>query len=621
MDFAPIPREFYTGDCFDAYRFLGAHPADGGAGGWFFRVWAPGALAVQVCGDFNAWKGEDMAFTPGGVWNLHIPAAREGQLYKFNIHGRDGRWTMHTDPYGFSTELRPADASILAKTDFAFDDEAWLAARDKCRTRPLNIYELHAGSWRHRIPDENADGPAVWYDYEELAAQLVPWLAQHHYTHVELLPLAEHPFDGSWGYQTTGYFSVTSRYGTPRQFASFVNACHKANIGVLMDFVPVHFASNADALANFDGTHLYEYDSDVGHSEWGTYNFNFYRGEVRSFLASACAAWMDLYHCDGIRMDAVSRAIYWMGDPARGVNEGAVKFLQNVNHGLNERWPTGIYVAEDSTNFLKVTAPTRYDGLGFDYKWDLGWMHDTLDYFATPFGERPARYHALTFSMQYFYNELYLLSFSHDEVVHGKKTILDKIWGTYEEKTAQARTLYFYMYMHPGKKLNFMGNELAHFREWDEKRELDWNLLQYPFHDNFQRYIAKLGAIYQSEPALYDGEYDPRCFEWVACESIDQGLYAWLRQCRGQTLLCVMNTQDKPLRKFPLYLSYPCEASVLLNTESREWGGQSAIAAPVHTTEGGVFGHDYTLKVNVPAMGGLLFRLRRDYPEAYAPHF
>ena len=256
---------------------------------------------------------------------------------------------------------------------------------------------------------------------------------------------------------------------TPADFAAFVNACHRMGIGVIMDFVPVHFAANGDALANFDGTHLYEYDSDVGHSEWGTCNFNYYRREVCSFLNSAAALWMDVYHCDGIRMDAISRALYWQGDPNRGVNEGAVTFLRNLNHGLNERWPTGIYTAEDSTNFLKVTAPTRYDGIGFDYKWDMGWMHDTLDYFATPFGERPDAYHKLTFSMQYFYNELYLLALSHDEVVHGKKTIIDKLWGTYEEKCAQLRTLYFYMYTHPGKKLNFMGNELGHFREWDEK--------------------------------------------------------------------------------------------------------------------------------------------------------
>ncbi len=616
MTSTPLPQEFYTGGCFDAYRFLGAHPvSDDEAEGWFFRVWAPSAPEVLLCGDFNAWQGQPMAFAPGGVWSLAVPAAREGQLYKYEMPGQGGSRVLHSDPYAFGTELRPKNASVLTRLDFRFDDAAWLESRDKCRNRPLNIYELHAGSWRHRTPDETQDGPAAWYDYEALAARLIPWLTEHHYTHVELLPLSEHPFDGSWGYQTTGYFSVTSRYGAPRQFAAFVNACHKAGIGVLMDFVPVHFAANADGLARFDGTCLYEYDSDVGHSEWGTCNFNFYRGEVRSFLSSACAFWMDVYHCDGIRMDAVSRAIYWMGDPARGVNEGAVKFVQNANHGLNERWPTGIYVAEDSTNYCKVTAPTRYGGLGFDYKWDLGWMHDTRNYFATPFGERPAHYHALTFSMQYFYNELYLLSFSHDEVVHGKKTILDGIWGTYAEKCSQARTLYFYMYTHPGKKLNFMGNELGHFREWDESRALDWDLLRYPFHEAFQKYIACLGGIYQNEPALYDGEYDSRCFSWVACESADEGLYAWLRQSRGQTLLCMMNTSDRALARFPLYLAFPCQATLLLNTEAAEWGGASAIRAPLHTTAGGVYGRDFTLKVSVPAMGSLLYRLERKYPQ------
>ena len=610
-----IPQEFYTGGCFDAYRFLGAHPAGSAPdAGWTFRVWAPNALEVQICGDFNRWQGQTMQHTPGGIWELYLPQARDGQFYKVNIHGRDGKWTLRTDPYGFATELRPDNASILTRLDFAFDDGAWMAARDKCRNRPLNIYEMHVGSWKHKRPGAAPGQADALYAYDELAEVLIPWLQEHGYTHVELLPLAEHPFDGSWGYQTTGYFSVTSRYGTPRQFAAFVNACHRANIGVLMDFVPVHFACNADALACFDGTRLYEYDSDVGRSEWGTYNFNYYRGEVRSFLASAAALWMDVYHCDGIRMDAISRAIYWTGDPARGVNQGAVEFLQRLNHGLNERWPTGIYVAEDSTNFLKVTAPTRYDGLGFDYKWDLGWMHDTLDYFATPFGERPRHYHKLTFSMAYFYNELYLLSFSHDEVVHGKKTIIDKLWGTYAEKTAQARTLYFYMYTHPGKKLNFMGNELAHFREWDETRQLDWDLMRYPFHDAFQRYVAVLGRIYASEPALYDGEYDSRCFEWVACESIDQGLYAWLRRSRGQTLLCIMNTQNQPLKWFPLYLKFGCSAALLLNSEAREWGGASTLRAPLHTTEGGVYGRDFTLHVNVPAMGSLLYRLQPDLP-------
>ena len=351
----------------------------------------------------------------------------------------------------------------------------------------------------------------------------------------------------------------------------------------------------------------------------GTCNFNYYRREVCSFLNSAAALWMDVYHCDGIRMDAISRALYWKGDPNRGVNEGAVTFLRNLNHGLNTRFPTGIYTAEDSTNFLKVTAPTRYDGIGFDYKWDMGWMHDTLDYFATPFGERPDAYNKLTFSMQYFYNELYLLALSHDEVVHGKKTIIDKLWGTYEEKCAQLRTLYFYMYTHPGKKLNFMGNELGHFREWDEKKELDWGLMKYPFHDSFQKYFAELGRLYATEPALYDGEYNPGCFEWVASESRDEGVYAWLRKGAGQTLLCVMNTQNTAHKKFPLYLKFPCGAEELLNSEASRWNGaDKSRTRSFHTTDGGVYGRDYTLTLDLPAMGSRLLRLTPEAPHAEA---
>ncbi len=604
-----ISQAFYTGNCFDAYRFFGGHPVSASdQDGWRFRIWAPSAVMVQVVGDFNQWRGQDMTFYPGGYWETVVSSAREGQLYKFNIHGRDDSWVMHSDPYALSAELRPGTASRLTRLDFAFRDQAWMENRSKCYDTPLNIYEMHAGSWKHRPGTEPGDED-VWYNYEELANELIPWLKAHHYTHVELLPIAEYPFDGSWGYQTTGYFAPTSRYGTPAQFAAFVNACHRENIGVLIDFVPVHFACNRDGLTKLDGTYLYEYDSDVGRSEWGTNNFNFYRGEVCSFLCSAASIWMDVYHCDGIRMDAISRAIYWSGDPKRGVNDGAVRFLQKLNHGLNDRWPTGIYMAEDSTNYLKVTAPTSYDGVGFDYKWNLGWMHDLLDYFATPFGERKDHYHKLTFSMHYFYNELYLLSLSHDEVVHGKKTIIDKMWGTYEEQFAQARMLYLYMYAHPGKKLNFMGNELAHWREWDEDRELDWKLLAYPAHDAFQKYMAKLGELYTQMPALYSGEYHPDCFEWVACQSVDQGAYAWLRKSQGQTVLFVMNTLDQPLKNFPLYLKYPAKATLLVNSAAKEWGGKSTQRAELHTTEGGVYERDYTLRVNVPPLSGMLYEL------------
>ena len=616
-DTAPL-AQFLAGQAVRAQEFLGSHPTvRGGQSGWLFRVWAPHAQAVAVMGDFNGWDdgANPMAALEGGVWELFLPGLQQYDNYKYAVHTRSGKVLAKADPYAFHAETRPGTASKLYDlSGYQWGDGSWLDYRknNPVYQKPMNIYEVHLGSWRRTGDDQ-------MLSYRDIGRYLVPYVKEMGFTHVELLPLAEHPFDGSWGYQTTGYFSVTSRYGDPADFAAFVNACHRMGIGVIMDFVPVHFAANGDALANFDGTHLYEYDSDVGHSEWGTCNFNYYRREVCSFLNSAAALWMDVYHCDGIRMDAISRALYWQGDPNRGVNEGAVTFLRNLNHGLNERWPTGIYTAEDSTNFLKVTAPTRYDGIGFDYKWDMGWMHDTLDYFATPFGERPDAYHKLTFSMQYFYNELYLLALSHDEVVHGKKTIIDKLWGTYEEKCAQLRTLYFYMYTHPGKKLNFMGNELGHFREWDEKKELDWGLMKYPFHDSFQKYFAELGRLYATEPALYDGEYNPNCFEWIACESRDEGVYAWLRKGAGQTILCVMNTQNTAHKKFPLYFQYPCAADELLNSEAACWNGADrSRTRHLHTTDGGVYGRDYTLSVDLPTMGSRMYRITPEAPHPEA---
>ena len=599
-------QDFYTGHAFDAYEFFGAHTYFGGT---HFAVWAPSAQHIAVETEIGTF---DLHRTQSAVWECDAPGVQAGMVYQYWVRGANGQSVAHCDPYGTAMTLRPDGRSIVSDAPKSFSDDKWMQERTKCFDKPLNIYEVHAGSWRQK-----EDGS--WYTYAELADLLPAYCKKNGFTHIEFMPLAEHPFDGSWGYQTTGYFAVTSRYGTPAQFASFVNACHRMGIGVIMDFVPVHFAANADALANFDGTHLYEYDSDVGHSEWGTCNFNYYRREVCSFLNSAAALWMEVYHCDGIRMDAISRALYWQGAPARGVNEGAVTFLRNLNHGLNDRWPTGVYMAEDSTNFLKVTAPTRYDGIGFDYKWDMGWMHDTLDYFATPFGQRPDAYGKIIFSMHYFYNELYLLALSHDEVVHGKKTVIDKLWGTYEEKCAQLRTLYFYMYAHPGKKLNFMGNELGHFREWDEKRELDWDLLKYPFHDAFQKYFGALSRLYATQPALYAGEYDPRCFEWVASESRDEGVYAWLRKGAGQTILCVMNTQNTAHKKFPLYLSFPAGAEELLNTEAPCWGGaDKSKPKALHTSDGGVYGRDYTLTVDLPAMGSRMFRLTPEAPRPEA---
>ena len=603
MPDGPLPQTFHTGDCFEAYRMLGAHPCP--SGGWEFALWAPGARAAAVEGDFGGWADIPMTADSAGVWRTSCPDAREGQLYKFRITGQDGRAQEHSDPYAFGAELRPGTASKLCRVDnFSFSDEEWMARRQKNYDRPLNIYELHGGSWQRR-----EDGG--WYNYEELADRLIPYLLRQGYTHLEFLPLAEHPLDESWGYLVTGYFAPTSRYGSPAQFARLVDRCHRAGIGVLMDFVPVHFAANPDGLARLDGTELYEHPHDVGQSEWGSLNFNLYRGEVKSFLKSAAAFWLQVYHCDGLRMDAISRALYWLGDEKRGVNPGAVDFLREMNEGLHRRFPTAILAAEDSTNFPKVTAPVAYEGLGFDYKWDMGWMHDTLEYFSAPFGRRPGLYSRLIFSMNYFHRELYLLALSHDENVHGKKTILDKMYGSYREKFSQARLLYLYMYAHPGKKLNFMGNELGHFREWDEQRPLDWELLRYPAHDAFLQYMARLGALYQQHPALYREEYDPARFGWVEADQPGLGLLAFTRQGGGETLLAVFNTQNRPLEGAQLRFARPFEASLLLASEESRWDGSGAVpAGRLYCRQEGRRGErPYLLRLDLAPLSGALYLL------------
>ena len=610
------------------------------------RLWAPTAQKVSVNlyrrGDGGACMGTLPLERHGqGVWSVYLPGDQHGHYYTFTVEV-DGTAYETGDPYARTAGVNGLrsmilDAPRIDPPDWNHDHRVivpasrrtvWeVSVRDFSQDPACGV----RNAWRGKFMAFTQKGTTL--SSAGTFPTCLDYLKRLGVGYVQLMPIFDFgSVDESrpltrqynWGYDPTNYNVPEGSYSTDptkgevrvRECKEMIASLHAAGIGVIMDFVPVHFAANADALANFDGTHLYEYDSDVGHSEWGTCNFNYYRREVCSFLNSAAALWMEVYHCDGIRMDAISRALYWQGDPARGVNEGAVTFLRNLNHGLNDRWPTGVYMAEDSTNFLKVTAPTRYDGIGFDYKWDMGWMHDTLDYFATPFGQRPDAYGKIIFSMHYFYNELYLLALSHDEVVHGKKTIIDKLWGTYEEKCAQLRTLYFYMYAHPGKKLNFMGNELGHFREWDEKRELDWDLLKYPFHDAFQKYFGALSRLYATQPALYAGEYDPRCFEWVASESRDEGVYAWLRKGRGENLLCIMNTQDHAHKKFPLYLRFPCSAEEVLNTESPEWGGalKGRRKTKLHTTDGGVFGRDYTLTVDLPAMGSCLLRLAPEAP-------
>lgn len=527
-------HDFCCGKVFDCYNFFGAHKEGNEI---VFRTYAPDAERITVIGSFNGWNEGDM-YKDGMVWTYRNSNAKFGDMYKYVIYSKDGLRREHCDPYGFGMELRPDFASYIVDLDeYRFTDESWMKSRTKNYNEPMNIYEVHLGSWK-----SNANDPNGWYNYSELADRLIPYAKENHYTHLEFLPLSEHPADCSWGYQNTGFFSPTSRYGTASQLKDLVNKCHNAGIGVIMDFVPVHFAIDGYALEKYDGTYLYEYPpSDVGVSEWGTCNFNHSRGETRSLVQSAANYWLDVFHFDGLRMDAISRAIYWGGDPARGVNRHTVDFLKNMNTGLQQRHPTAMLIAEDSTSFPKITAPVAYDGLGFDYKWDLGWMNDTLDYFRTAPWERHNHYHKLTFSMAYFYNELFLLPFSHDENVHGKATIIQKMYGDYEEKFLQCRALYMYMYTHPGKKLNFMGNELGQFREWDETREQDWDIIHYPLHDAFRRYMKKLGEIYQSRAALHSGEYDMKTFKWLVVNAEEQCVYVYERSFGNDRIACAFN--------------------------------------------------------------------------------
>lgn len=565
-------HEFYMGNVFDAYEFFGAHPTPDGTA---FRTFAPSADRITIIGEWNDWQEENM-IKDGHVWSYFSARAKKGQMYKYVIYSSLGR-VEHCDPYGFAMELRPNFASIITDLDeYKFTDSEWMEKRSKNYNEPLNIYEVHLGSW-HTDPD-NENG---WYSYSDIADKLIKYVKKHHYTHIEFMPLSEHPADCSWGYQNTGFFAPTSRYGTPAQLMKLIDKCHKNDIGVIMDFVPVHFAIDGYALAKYDGTCLYEYpDSDVTISEWGTCNFIHSRREVCCFLQSAANYWLEKYHFDGLRMDAISRAIYWQGKPERGVNKCTVDFLKKMNSGLHALHPTAMLIAEDSTAFPKVTAPVEYDGLGFDYKWDLGWMNDTLDYFRTPPAERKYHHGKITFSMQYFYNELYLLPISHDENVHGKATVIQKMWGDYEVKFPQARAFYMYMYSHPGKKLNFMGGEFAQFREWDETREQDWDMLKYPLHDSFLRYMTDLEKLYTTRPSLYNGEYNPDCFKWILPDESDRSVFAYKRCAENETTICLLNFSDRE-QNITIPADGLTDLKELINSDSNIYSGETEVKRSV----------------------------------------
>lgn len=616
--------EFYSGRSFDAYRELGAHVKKEVTGkktvvsGVKFVTYAPNALGVNVIGEFNDWNETVMERCyDGSFFKVFVPEARPGMMYKYKIYHRDGSSMEHCDPYGFGMELRPAFASIIRDMDtYRFHDAKWMKNRSVCQGSPLNIYEVHLGSWRTKpvfdeqgnplTPEEIAENNRVaesWYTYKEIAPMLAEYVKEQGYNYVEFMPLSEHPSDQSWGYQNTGFFSPTSRYGTADDLKEMIDILHQHNIGTILDFVPVHFALDGYGLARYDGTALYEYPSnDVGYSEWGSMNFIHSKGEVRSFLQSAANYWLSEYHFDGLRMDAISRIIYWMGDESRGVNDRAVDFIRNMNQGLKDRHPSIILCAEDSTDFKGTTKETKYGGLGFDYKWDMGWMNDTLNFFRTLPFVRGEHYHDLTFSMMYNYNERYLLPLSHDEVVHGKATIIQKMAGMYEEKFPQAKALYAYMYAHPGKKLNFMGNEIGQFREWDEKREQDWDLLKYPNHDSFHQYMKALNKIYMKEPALSAWDDDPNGFAWILCGKENDVVYIFQREVNEDKVIVVLNLSGLVYKNYHFNYGNGDTMKVLINSDWNKFGGSTKDTEKTIKGVNGDFGFD------LPAFSGIYLK-------------
>lgn len=579
---------FYTGQVFDAYEYLGAHRC---GEGWIFRVFAPNAARVTLLGEFTGWIEYEMnRIHDGNFFEVYVDHGNDGEKYFHRVYSRSGGYTDHCDIYGFGMELRPEFKSVLRDLyAYKFNDDDWISKRSDCRDKPLNIYEMHLGSWCRK-----EDGS--WYRYDEIAGKLINYVKESGYNFIEFLPLSEHPCDESWGYQNTGFFSPTARYGTAAQLMELIDKCHQNNIGVIMDFVPVHFAVDSYALRNYDGSALYEYPNDaVGVSEWGSCNFMHSRGEVRSFLQSCAYYWLKEFHFDGLRMDAISRIIYWQGDEARGVNNNGIEFLKTMNRGIRERMPHALLFAEDSTNYPGVTKPVDWGGLGYDYKWDMGFMHDTLNFFRTAPEYRSENYHKLTFSMMYYYNESYILPFSHDENVHGKATILQKMNGQYDDKFPQGKVLYLYMYMHPGKKLNFMGGEIGQLREWDESREQDWDILKYPKHDSFNLFMRTLGKLYLTHTAFFEQDFQNNGFRWIDCNNTENCIYAIERKSSKETLAAVFNLSDT--EKEYSVGGYE-KATLLLNTDWNKFGGDTPDDREIDIT-----------KMKLPRFSGVLFQV------------
>lgn len=580
---------FNTGDNFKSYEMLGSHKIDvDGKKVWRFAVWAPNAKSVKVAGDFNDWTGEgkDLAMIETtGIWYGVFDDLKDGTFYKYAVEAQDGEIYLRADPYAVRDEMRPGNASVLYEmNNYKWSDKRYINSREKRNilNMPMNIYEVHAGSWK--IHDDGS-----FYNYEELANELVPYVKDMGYTHIELMPLMEYPFDGSWGYQVTGYFAATSRYGTPEQLKYFINKCHKEGISVIMDWVPAHFPRDAHGLRMFDGTPNYEYaDPRMGeHKDWGTMVFDYSKNEVISFLISSAYFWADQYHIDGLRVDAVSSMLYrdysrndgeWIPNQYGGNgNLEAVDFLKKLNKIMGVEFPGFLMIAEESTAWPMVTTSPEDGGLGFNFKWNMGWMNDSLRYMAMDPLFRSGNHNLLSFVMMYAYSENFILPLSHDEVVHGKSSLIGKMFGEYDDKfDAYKAFLGYYMTM-PGKKLMFMGGELGQFLEWRFDDQLEWNVLDNPKHQKLHEYIKELNHFYLENKALWEYETSWEGFEWINGDDNVNSVYSYIRKGKKEELIVVVNFTPVDVPVYEMGVPEYCSYEVVMHSNSAKYGGTRRI--------------------------------------------
>ncbi|RKZ36367.1 MAG: 1,4-alpha-glucan branching enzyme [Gammaproteobacteria bacterium] len=613
---------FSEGKHWHTYRFLGAHVHEvNGVGGVLFAVWAPNAGRVSVVGDFNRWDGRAHPMrTHGsnGIWELFIPNIAPGTLYKFEIRNRQtGDIFQKSDPYGQQFEVRPNTAAIVTdKKPYAWTDKPWMEKRKTWdwQHAPMSIYEVHLGSWQRGPEGE-------FLNYRELAKRLVDYVTDMGFSHIELLPITEHPFDGSWGYQTTGYYAPTSRYGTPDDFRYFIDYCHQHNIGVFLDWVPAHFPKDAHGLARFDGTPLYEHEDprQGEHLDWETLIYNYSRYEVKNFLLSSALYWLEEMHMDGLRVDAVASMLYldysredWVPNEHGGrENLDAMAFLRELNTVAHGEHPGVLIMAEESTSWPKVTHPTDVDGLGFSLKWNMGWMNDSLTYMSKEPIHRKHHQDMLTFSMLYAFTENFLLPFSHDEVVHGKGSMLNKMPGDEWQRFANLRLLYTYMFTHPGKKLLFMGTEFGQGIEWNSANTLDWYVLDYAFHKGLQLLVKDLNRFYHQTEVLYQHEFEWHGFEWIDCHDAEQSVLIYLRKSEQDELVIALNLTPIPRHNYQIGVSKPGIYKEVLNSDAECYGGSNVGngAAILKTEDKPWMERPYSIAITLPPLAGIILKL------------